>query len=183
MIIWTYICSNDLFIYSRTTYVSSAQAFIQVFGPRGVGCRGVISTFSWGGGNFFYLFFNATGLLKNLKKQHFICSNLTLFIVPFFFLSFFFFFFFFFLFSFFFFFLGGGRRPPPAPLKWRPWLAEPREGVVRSRSQLITARGSVSSPQRGLGRKAQPPTILVHLRLKRRHLVLYNLAFSVKWLD
>ena len=62
------------------------------------------------------------------KKQHFICSNLTLFIVPFFSLSFFllFFFFFFFFFSFFFsffFFLGGrGGRRPPAPLKWRPWI-------------------------------------------------------------
>ena len=45
--------------------------------------RGVISTFSWGG-KFFFKFFNATGLLKNWKKQHFICSNLTSFIVPFF---------------------------------------------------------------------------------------------------
>ena len=48
------------------------------------------------------------------KKQHFICSNLTLFIVPFF-LSFFSLFPFF---SFFFFSLGGDG--PPAPLKWRP---------------------------------------------------------------
>ena len=61
--------------------------------------RGVISTFSSGGGKICYIFFNATGLLKNLKKQHFICSNFTLFIVPF--LSFFLFFSFF-LFSFFF---------------------------------------------------------------------------------
>ena len=54
------------------------------------------------GGAKFFLFFNATGLLKNWKKQHFICSNLTLFIVPSFFLSFFLlFFFFFFLFFFF----------------------------------------------------------------------------------
>ena len=77
--------------------------------------RSVISTFSWGAK--FFLFFNATGLLKNWKKQHFICSNLTLFIVPFFhsfFFSFFFFFLFFLFFSFFFFL--GGRRPP-APLK------------------------------------------------------------------
>ena len=43
-----------------------------------LGTRGVISTFSWG--PKFFLFFNATGLLKNWKKQHFICSNLTLFI-------------------------------------------------------------------------------------------------------
>ena len=57
------------------------------------------------------------------KKQHFICSNLTLFIVPFFlsffFLLFFFLFFFFFLFSFFFF-LGGGGRRPPSPLQMTP---------------------------------------------------------------
>ena len=84
--------------------------------------------FSWAGKLF--LFFNATGLLKNWKKQHLICSNLTLFIVPFF-LSFIFFFFLFFLFFFsfflFFFFLfpWGGRRPfqPPqmTPLR-RPLL-------------------------------------------------------------
>ena len=91
--------------------------------------RGVISTFSWGGQNFF-LFFNATGLLKNWKKQHFICSNLTLFIVPFFlsfFLSFFSFFlsfffllffsFFFFFFLFFFFLFPWGATVSPAPLK------------------------------------------------------------------
>ena len=65
-----------------------------------------------GGGKIFYLFFNATELLKNWKK-HFICSNLALFIVPFF-LSFFFLFFLFFL-SFFilFFFLGGSDGPQP----------------------------------------------------------------------
>ena len=73
------------------------------------------------GGPIFYLFFNATGLLKNWKKQHFICSNLTLFIVSFFLFSLFslfflflLFFFLFFLFFSFFFFLGGRR--PPAPL-------------------------------------------------------------------
>ena len=80
--------------------------------------RGVISTFSWGGGKFF-LFFNATGLLKNWKKkQHFICSNLTLFIVPFFLsflFSFFLFFLFFFLFSSFLFRGGGGATAAPAP--------------------------------------------------------------------
>ena len=76
-----------------------------------------------GGGQIFFLFFNSTGLFKNLKKQHFICSNLTLFIVPFF-LSFFFLFFSFFslfflfflsFFSFFFFFLGGNGPPAPLP--------------------------------------------------------------------
>ena len=71
-----------------------------------------------------FKFFNATGLLKNWKKQQFICSNLTLFIFPFFlFLLFFSFFFFFFLFSFFFlffFFLGGGGRRPPSPPQMTP---------------------------------------------------------------
>ena len=72
------------------------------------------------GGPKFFLFFNATGLLKNWKKQHFICSNLTLFIVPFFLsflffllfslFSFFSFFFLFFLFSFS---LGGATAPQP----------------------------------------------------------------------
>ena len=72
--------------------------------------RGIISTFSWGRGQNFLKFFSATGLLKNKnwKKQHFICSNLTLFIVPFFL------FFLFFLF-FFFFFGGGGGHGPSLP--------------------------------------------------------------------
>ena len=87
--------------------------------------RGVISTFSWG--LQFFLFVNATGLLKNWKKQHFICSNLTLFIVPFFlpfFFSSFFLFFFLLCFSFFFSFfsLGATAHQPPsndAPVVWR----------------------------------------------------------------
>ena len=70
-------------------------------------------------GQIFKKFFNATRLLKNWKKQHFICSNLTLFIVPFFLSLFFFSFFSFFIFSFFYFSFGGDG--PPAPLKWRPW--------------------------------------------------------------
>ena len=63
----------------------------------------------------FLLFFNATELLKNWKKQHFICRNLTLFIVPFFF-SFFSFLSLFSLFSCFFsffFFLRGATAPSP----------------------------------------------------------------------
>ena len=69
-----------------------------------------------GGGQILFRFFNATGPLKNWKKQHFICSNLTSFIVPFFlFFSFFLFFLCFFLFFFFSFSLGG-RRPPQPPL-------------------------------------------------------------------
>ena len=74
------------------------------------------------GGQNFFKFFNATGLLKNWKKQHFICSNLTLCIVPYllsFIFSFFLFFLFFFLF--FLFFFSWGSDGPPAPLKWRPW--------------------------------------------------------------
>ena len=69
--------------------------------------RGVISTFSWG--TIFLKFVYATGLLKNWKKQHFICSNSTLFIVPFFLFSLFSLFFLFSFSSFFFlffFFLG-----------------------------------------------------------------------------
>ena len=73
--------------------------------------RGVILTFSWG--QIFYLFFNATWLLKNWNNKHFICSNLTLFIVPFFLFSLFFSFFS--LFFFFSFSLGGGGRRPPSP--------------------------------------------------------------------
>ena len=87
-----------------------------------------------GGGQKFFWFFNATGLSKNWKKQHFICSILTLFIVPFF-LSFFFSFFFslfsffsFFFLFFFFLFPWGGRRPPSPP-KWRP--------CIRIRSTLL----------------------------------------------
>ena len=72
------------------------------------------------GGQKFFKFSNATGLLKKWKKHHFICSNLTLFIVLFFLFSlfslFFLFFLFFFLFFFFFFFLfPWGRRPPSPP--------------------------------------------------------------------
>ena len=77
--------------------------------------RGVISTFSWG--PKFFSFFNATGLLKNWIKQHFICSNLTLFIVPFFL----FFFFYLIFFSFFFFLFPWGATAPQPP-QMRPLL-------------------------------------------------------------
>ena len=86
--------------------------------------RGVISTFPWGGKIFFI--FQCHRSIEKLEKQHFVCSNLTLFIVPFF-LSFFFslfsLFFLFFLSFFLFFFFLGGRRPP-APLKWRPCIVQ-----------------------------------------------------------
>ena len=72
-----------------------------------------------GGAKIFILFFSATGLLKNWKKQHVICSNLTLFIVPFFLFFLFSLFFFFYFFSFFFFFFlfpwGEGATPPQPP--------------------------------------------------------------------
>ena len=88
----------------------------------------VISTFSWGGGQIFLKFFNATRQLKIWKKQHFICSNLTLFVVPFFlfslFFSFFLFFLFFLSFFLFFFFLGGGGRRPPSPPQMTPLLRD-----------------------------------------------------------
>ena len=71
------------------------------------------------GGPKFFFIFQCHRTIENLeKKQHFICSNLTLFIVPFFF-SFFFLFFSFFLFFFLFFFFSfpWGGDGPPAPLK------------------------------------------------------------------
>ena len=61
-------------------------------------------------GCHFNFFLGGHRTIEKLEKQHFICCNLTLFIVPFFFLSFFFIFSFFFLF---FFFLGGRRLPSP----------------------------------------------------------------------
>ena len=62
-------------------------------------------------------------------------------------------------------------------------LAVLREGVIRSRSQPITARGLGSAvspppPPAGSGAEPQPPTILEHFRLKRKHLVLYKSIFS-----
>ena len=86
--------------------------------------------------NFFlgakiFLFFNATRLLKNWKKQHFICSNLTLFIVPFFPSSFFIFFFlFFFLLFLLFFFLGGDS--PPSPPQMTPLISSVFFDVLKS---------------------------------------------------
>ena len=76
--------------------------------------RGVISTFSWGA-KFFFDFSMPPDYWKIEKKQHFICSNLTSFIVPFFlfFLSFSFFFLFFLSFFFFSFSLGGSTAPMP----------------------------------------------------------------------
>ena len=75
--------------------------------------RGVISTFSCGDKKFLILQCNRS--IEKLEKQHFICNNLTLFIVPFF-LSFSFFLFFLFCLSFssFFFFLGGDSPLPPS---------------------------------------------------------------------
>ena len=71
------------------------------------------------GGQKFFKFFNATGLLKNLK-QHW--SNFTLFMVPFLSFSLFFNFFFFLFFSLFSFYFRGPGATAPSPLKWRPCL-------------------------------------------------------------
>ena len=65
--------------------------------------QGVTSTFSWGAK---ICIFQCHRITEKFEKQHFICSNFTLFIVPF--LSFFLFFFFFF------FFLGGRCPQPPS---------------------------------------------------------------------
>ena len=82
------------------------------------------------GAKFFFIFFNATGLLKNWKNSTlYVVIYLTLFIVPFFlfslffsFLSLFSFFSFFFFFFYLFSFSLGGDGPPaphPPPPKWR----------------------------------------------------------------
>ena len=118
-------------LISKFCYSLLSQRLSPTMNHRSNGCS-ELSTghFSWteasfqfflGGAKFFLLFFNATGLLKNWKKkQHFICSKLTLFIVSFFLFSifslFFLFFLFCFLFSFFSFSLGGGGDGPPALL-------------------------------------------------------------------
>ena len=77
------------------------------------------------GGAKFFVIFQCHRTTEKFEKQHFICSNFTLFIVPFF--SFFFFLLFSLIsfLSFFFFFFsfslgGGGGDGPPVPLKWRP---------------------------------------------------------------
>ena len=74
-----------------------------------------------GGTNFFFILLCYTGLLKNWRKQHFICSNLTSFIVPFFLSPFFSRFSFFLSFFLIYFFLGGNG--PPAPPPWMTPLA------------------------------------------------------------
>ena len=73
-----------------------------------------------GGPTFFYIF-QCHRTIEKLEKQHFICSNLTLFIVPFFlFFLFFSLFFLFFLFFFlFFFFLFPWGATAPQPPIWR----------------------------------------------------------------
>ena len=137
--------------------------------------RGVISTFPWGAK--FFLFFNATGLLKNWKKQHFICSNLTLFIVPFFLFSLFSLFFS--LFSFFLsFFLFPWGRPPPSLLKWRPWdgFTEPlHRPLPRSFSDLALDSGFA---------RFRPPTFdawLSHYHAWGRDLQM--LMSSIRWMN
>ena len=78
------------------------------------------------GANFFFIFriFRCHQTIEKLEKPHFICSNLTLFIVPFFlsFSSFFLFFLFFLLFFLFFLFPwgAGGATGPPSPSQMTP---------------------------------------------------------------
>ena len=87
-------------------------------------CQGRHFNFFLGGAKLFFIFQCHRSIEKIGKKQYFICSNLTLFIVPFFLFSSFFSFFLFFLFflSFFFFLFPWGGRRPPSPLKWRPCI-------------------------------------------------------------
>ena len=80
------------------------------------------------------------------KKQHFICSNLTLFIVPFFSLFFLFSFSFSsfsFFFLFFIFFLGGPRPPSPPP-KWRLCASVPSIGATASSTGSKGSTGTIS---------------------------------------
>ena len=109
--------TTQLYVFSMLRLRISISGETVLTSDKRTSPRGVISTFSWGGGPKFFIFFNAIGLLKNWKKQHFICSNLTLFIVPFFLFSLFFSFFLFsFFLSFFSFFLfPWGATAPPAP--------------------------------------------------------------------
>ena len=99
--------------------------------------------FFLGDQNFFY-FSMPPDYWKIGKKQHFICSNLTLFIVPFF-LSFFFFFFFslfsflFFSFLFFFFLFPWGRRPP-SPHQMTPLMKKAELFIAISRCLITDAR-------------------------------------------
>ena len=72
------------------------------------------------GGQNFFKFFSVSPDYWKLEKQHFICSNLTIYTVPFF-LSFFFSFFFLSFFLFFF-----------SHLKWRPCRPDPRTTPVYS---------------------------------------------------
>ena len=86
-----------------------------------------------GRGEIFFYFSVLPDYWKIWKKQHFICSNLTLFIAPFFLFSLFFSFFLFFFFLFFFFLFpwGGGRRPPQPPSNDAP------AAMISSQSALL----------------------------------------------
>ena len=121
--------SQTILVLFGLNFVLHKSLFSKGATTEGIGGQAGASFQLFLGGPIFFIFFNATGLLKNWKKQHFICSNLTLFIVAFF-LSFFFslffsFFFFFFLFFFFSFSLGGGRRPPQPPSNDAPGVRTP----------------------------------------------------------
>ena len=81
--------------------------------------QGRLFNFFLAWGEFYFYFSMPPDYWKIGKKQHFICSNLTLFIV-----LFFLFFSFFSLFSFSFFFSFSLGATAPSPLKWRLWSGE-----------------------------------------------------------
>ena len=103
------------------------MAMANYFWPKGAMTEWPRASFQLflGGSKFFFQCHRSPGLLKNWKKQHFICSNSTLFIVlfflffPFFSLFFFFFLFFFLSFSF------GGDSPPCSPPQMTPLSLAP----------------------------------------------------------
>ena len=120
-------------------------AFITNQHKFGYQSRGVISTF--------FLFFNATVLLKNWKKQHFICSNLTLFIVPFFLVSLFFSFLSLFSVFFHFFLFLGGDGPPQMTTLYRSSKAV-RSGRVFWHKSRLAISPDLSRPGRILYSRA-----------------------------
>ena len=98
--------------------------------------RGVISTFSWGV-KFFFIFQCHRTIEKLEKKQHFICSNLTLFMFPSFFFLFFLFSFFFFLSFLLFYFSLGGDGPPAPPPQMTPLTVRNLQNKIKYWVEII----------------------------------------------
>ena len=105
---------------------------------------------------------------KIVKKQHFTCSNLTLFIVPFFL---FLFFLFFSLFSFFFFFFSFslGATAPSSPPKWRP--------CSRMNSHLSTNSLFLPFSPGPLVQKESPVAVLMIKRWDWSHFLRISIRF------